>query len=95
MPFRSVAAISFNSFSDMESSMLREAPFRSLFFVSPRLADRAAPAAFCWALDVAGIAHLAGSDRQAAGQPGLILCAENRAARARFPRRLAFRASFP
>src|SRR3546814_17876172 len=32
-----------------------EAPFSSLFFVSPRLADSAAPAAFCCALVFAGM----------------------------------------
>src|SRR3546814_4098684 len=39
----------------MDSYMDFEAPFSSLFFVSPRLADSAAPAAFCCALDFAGM----------------------------------------
>src|SRR6185312_5894089 len=32
-----------------------DAPFSLLLLVSPRLADNAAPAAFCWACDFAGI----------------------------------------
>ncbi|OBZ95225.1 hypothetical protein ADU59_11555 [Pararhizobium polonicum] len=55
---RLVSARSFSSFSDMDFSMLLEAPLRSDFFVSPRFADRAAPAAFCWAWDFAGIVFL-------------------------------------
>src|SRR3546814_16957946 len=39
----------------MDSYMDFEAPFSSIFFVSPRLADSAAPAAFCCALDFAGM----------------------------------------
>jgi hypothetical protein len=35
-----------------------EAPFSLLLGVSPRLADRAAPAAFCWAADLAGMVVL-------------------------------------
>src|SRR3546814_13385521 len=54
-PLRLVEAILSNSFSSMDSYMDFEAPFSSLFFVSPRLADSAAPAAFCCALDFAGM----------------------------------------
>ncbi|CVI57991.1 hypothetical protein AGR9A_Cc120120 [Agrobacterium salinitolerans str. Hayward 0363] len=35
--------------------MLFEAPCKLDFFTSPRLAARAAPAAFCWAFDLAGM----------------------------------------
>ena len=44
------------------SSISRDAPLSSLFGVSPRLADSAAPAAFCWAFDLAGMVGLL-SDR--------------------------------
>src|SRR5690606_11100900 len=40
------------------SYMPFEAPLSSPFLVSPRLADKAAPAAFCWAFDFAGITVL-------------------------------------
>jgi len=39
----------------MESTISRDAPFSLLLGVSPRLAESAAPAAFCCALDFAGI----------------------------------------
>jgi hypothetical protein len=39
----------------MDSTICFEAPLSSLLGVSPRLAESAAPAAFCWALDLAGI----------------------------------------
>ncbi|CAC49713.1 HYPOTHETICAL PROTEIN SM_b21485 (plasmid) [Sinorhizobium meliloti 1021] len=55
-PLRLVEAISSSSFSVMDSSMPLEAPLSSLFFFSPRLAARAAPAAFCCAFDFAGMA---------------------------------------
>ena len=55
LPFRLVAAISSSCCSVMDCSMDRDAPFKSLTFWSPRLADSAAPAAFCWAWDFAGI----------------------------------------
>src|SRR5690606_17925664 len=58
-PLRFVSAIFFNSVSDMESYISRDAPLSSDFFLSPRLAARAAPAAFCWSLDLAGISILA------------------------------------
>src|SRR5690606_3109751 len=38
-----------------DSNISRDAPLRSDFSVSPRLAARAAPAAFCWAFDLAGM----------------------------------------
>jgi hypothetical protein len=52
---RFTLAISSSSFSDMDSYMLREAPLSFDFEVSPRFAAKAAPAAFCWALDLAGM----------------------------------------
>ena len=45
----------FQLFSVMDSAMDLDAPFSSDLGVSPRLADRAAPAAFCWAADFAGM----------------------------------------
>jgi hypothetical protein len=54
-PVRFVAAMSRNSSSLIDFSMDRAAPFRSLTFYSPRLADSAAPAAFRSAWNVAGI----------------------------------------
>src|SRR3546814_18608608 len=44
-----------SSFSVIDFSMLFDAPLRSLLSVSPRLAERAAPAAFCCAFDFAGM----------------------------------------
>src|SRR5690606_8008890 len=55
LPLRLVCASSSNSFLSMDSYMEREAPLRALLDVSPRLADKAAPAAFCCALDLAGM----------------------------------------
>src|SRR3546814_16997544 len=90
-PLRFVDAILSNSCSSMDSYMDFEAPFSSLFFVSPRLADSAAPAAFCCALDFAGMVvslHLApkiarstyafvpGSFYDDAGQIGRASCRE-------------------
>jgi hypothetical protein len=54
-PLRLVDAISSSCFSDMDSSMPREAPLSLDFGVLPRFAESAAPAAFCWAPDLAGI----------------------------------------
>src|SRR3954451_2750177 len=54
-PLRLVSAKSSSCFSLIESYMLLEAPFNALFRLSPRLAERAAPAAFCWAFEVAGM----------------------------------------
>src|SRR5690554_2528203 len=50
--------MSSSSFSVMDSYMDLDAPSRSLTLVSLRLADKAAPAAFCCALDSAGIVIL-------------------------------------
>jgi hypothetical protein len=52
---RFVAANSSSWVFVIESAIWREAPFRLDFGVSPRLAERAAPAAFCWAFDLAGM----------------------------------------
>ncbi|CUW86933.1 hypothetical protein AGR2A_Cc110230 [Agrobacterium genomosp. 2 str. CFBP 5494] len=57
-PLRFVEAKSSSSFSVMDFSMLFEAPFKLDFFVSPLLAASAAPAAFCWAFDLAGMSCL-------------------------------------
>jgi hypothetical protein len=54
-PLRLVDAILSSSSSDMDSAMPREAPLSFDFGVLPRLAESAAPAAFCWAPDFAGI----------------------------------------
>src|SRR5947209_15592900 len=58
LPLRLVEAIFFSSFSLIEDAIDFDAPFSLLFGVSPRLADRAAPAAFCCAADLAGIRTL-------------------------------------
>src|SRR5690606_30542791 len=55
LPLRLVEAISSSSFSLIDLYIDFEAPFSSLTLVSPRLADRAAPAAFCCAADFAGM----------------------------------------
>jgi hypothetical protein len=52
---RSFEAIFFSSDSDIESAIDLEAPLSLRFGVWPRLAERAAPAAFCWAFDFAGM----------------------------------------
>src|SRR5690606_7455805 len=54
LSLREVWANSSSSFSDIDSIDF-EAPLSSDFGVSPLLADRAAPAAFCWAADLAGM----------------------------------------
>jgi hypothetical protein len=56
-PLRFVDAIFSSSFSLIDIIDF-DAPFSSLFGVSPRFADKAAPAAFCWAFDLAGIGLL-------------------------------------
>jgi hypothetical protein len=53
--FRFVEANSSSCFLLMDSAMLFEAPRREDFGFSPRLADKAAPAAICCFLDFAGI----------------------------------------
>ncbi|CFP68570.1 Uncharacterised protein [Bordetella pertussis] len=58
MPLRAVPAMCSSSRSLIESYMSREAPLRSLTLDSPRLAASAAPAAICWALDLAGMMYL-------------------------------------
>ena len=55
LPLRSVDAIFLSSFSLIEEAIDFDAPLSLLFGVSPRLAERAAPAAFCCAADFAGI----------------------------------------
>jgi hypothetical protein len=52
---RFVEAMSSSSFSVMDLCICFDAPFSSETFVSPRLADSAAPAAFCWTFDFAGM----------------------------------------
>src|SRR5690606_5919570 len=52
---RLVEASSSSSPSLIDLYMLFEAPFSSFTLVSPRLAESAAPAAFCWASDLAGM----------------------------------------
>jgi hypothetical protein len=47
--------MSWSSFSDIDFSIERDAPFNSLFLMSPRFAASAAPAAFCWDFDFAGM----------------------------------------
>jgi hypothetical protein len=54
LPLRLVEAIFSSSFSLIDEAIDFDAPFSLLFGVSPRLADNAAPAAFCWAADLAG-----------------------------------------
>jgi len=58
LPFRLVDAISLSSFSLIDDAIDFDAPLSLLFGVSPRLADKAAPAAFCCAPDFAGIETL-------------------------------------
>ena len=53
--FRVALASSSSSLSVIDRSICFDAPKRSSLSVSPRLAARAAPAAFCCALDFAGI----------------------------------------
>src|SRR5262245_9926366 len=58
LPLRLVEANSSNCFWLIDSYILFDAPLSLLTGVSPRLAARAAPAAFCCALDFAGIPSL-------------------------------------
>lgn len=55
LPLRLVEAIFSSSFSLIESAIDLDASLSLLLGVSPRLADKAAPAAFCWAWDLAGM----------------------------------------
>lgn len=54
-PLRGVEAMSWSSFSLIEPAIDFEAPLNSPLLMSPRFAASAAPAAFCWALDFAGM----------------------------------------
>jgi hypothetical protein len=54
-PFCLVEAIARSSFSLIDSAIDLDAPLSALLLLSPRLADSAAPAAICWALDFAGM----------------------------------------
>jgi hypothetical protein len=56
-PLRFVDAIFSSSLSFIDSIDF-DAPLSSFLGVSPRLADKAAPAAFCWAADLAGMTDL-------------------------------------
>jgi hypothetical protein len=53
--FRLVEASSSSCFALIDDAMLLDAPLRDFFGVSPRFADKAAPAALCCFLDFAGI----------------------------------------
>src|SRR6185312_1214639 len=55
LPLRLVDAIFLSSFSLIDSYMLFEAPLSELFGFSCSLTARAAPAASCWAFDLAGM----------------------------------------
>src|SRR5690606_28270945 len=57
-PFRLVSANSSSCDSDIDSYIPRDAPCSFDLLVSPRLADSAAPAAFCCACDLAGMVVL-------------------------------------
>jgi hypothetical protein len=52
---RLMLAILCSSFSDMPLYISRDAPLRLALGLSPRFAASAAPAAFCWAFDLAGM----------------------------------------
>jgi len=60
---RLVDANSSRSFFVMDSAICFDAPNSLDFGVSPRLAERAAPAAFCWAFDTAGMGKSPLDDR--------------------------------
>ena len=60
LPLRFVDANSSSSISLIDEAIDFDAPLSLLFGVSPRLAERAAPAAFCCAADFAGIDILPG-----------------------------------
>jgi hypothetical protein len=55
---RFVFAKSLSCFSDMESTISFDAPFRLDFLRSPRLAANAAPAAICCFFDLAGMSFV-------------------------------------
>jgi hypothetical protein len=52
---RLVEAIFFSSDSLIDWAICFDGPFSELFDRSPRFAERAAPAAICWAFDLAGM----------------------------------------
>ena len=58
LPLRLVEANSSSCFSLIDLYMLRDAPLSLLGLVLPRLAESAAPAAFCCAADLAGMVDL-------------------------------------
>jgi len=58
LPLRLVEANSSSCFSLIDLYMLRDAPLSLLGLVLPRLAESAAPAAFCCAADLAGMVEL-------------------------------------
>src|SRR6185312_14531987 len=58
LPLRLVEANSSSCFSLIDLYMPRDAPLSLLGLVLPRLAESAAPAAFCCAADLAGIVDL-------------------------------------
>src|SRR3954453_2260797 len=70
LPLRLVEAIFSSSFSLIDEAMDFEAPLSLLFGVSPRLAERAAPAAFCWAADLAGMLVSLTYAKENAGRAG-------------------------
>ena len=75
---RLVLARSRSCFSDIDSAIFLEGPFKLDFFCSPRLAAKAAPAAFCCFFERAGIplyrfapegwTHLAKGDEPSRGE---------------------------
>jgi hypothetical protein len=64
LPLRLVEANSSSCFSLIDLYMLRDAPLSLLGLVLPRLAESAAPAAFCCAADFAGMVNLLVTDTQ-------------------------------
>ena len=81
-----VAAIACSCFSLMESTIDLEAPGSEFLLVSLRLAESAAPAAFCCAFDLAGMQRAPST--RIARQPKAAVCASN-AKRSRMFRRMA------
>src|SRR3954466_9176986 len=74
LPLRLVEAIFSSSFSLIDDAIDLDAPRSLLLGVSPRLADRAAPAAFCWAADLAGMVRvsLSGTRQSNASAAGTV-----------------------
>ncbi len=73
-PLRFVEAKSSSSFFVMDFSMVLEAPFKLDFLISPRLAASAAPAAFCWACDLAGMSGSPLNDGSIRKMPPCVDC---------------------